>query len=311
MGWLDDLLGSFTRKPPVVKATSEKKPIPEKPPEEVVVDEKLVELINLALEKNARNIFFDPEEEKCFVYSIDDEEVNEILTLEPDAWQELLPALKAINMKIGIMGDKKFFCGLNVSLTNLGERVTLILLKPGSRRDDMKDEKKTMIRAVNKLKPATSMTQKNISNLISIIESRSEKPGGSIFELFVQEKLIGREDSERYRLRNDYVSLLRSPFPRKQIVHAVALWLGARYYDAEMEDYDSRLAKILPEDIAKQYNILLVEEDDEKIKAAFGNPFDKNAVKEVEKISGKIVEPYMACEEDIRYELEKVYEKFD
>ena len=311
MGWLNDLLGSFTRKPPIVKATSERKPIPEKPPEEVNIDEKLVKIINQALEKNAKNIFFDPEEEKCFVYSIDDEEVREIFTLELNEWQELLPAFKPVNMKIGIMGDKKFFCGLNVSLTNLGERVTLILLKPGSRRDDMKDEKRTMIRAVNKLKPATSLTQKNIANLLSIVDSRSEKPGGSIFDLFVQEKLIGREESDRYRLRNDYISLIRSPFPRKQIVKVVAQWLGVRYFDVEMEDYDSRLAKILPEEIARQYNILLVEEDEEKIKAAFGNPFDKNAVKEVEKISGKIVTPYMACEEDIRYELEKVYDNYE
>ncbi len=311
MGWLNDLLGSFTKKTPVVKATSVKKPIPEKPPEEVVVDKKLVEIIEMALEKNARNIFFDPEEEKCFIYSIDDEEVHEILSIDLDKWQQLLPTLKPVNMKIGVMGEKKFFCGLNVSLTNLGERVTLILLKPGSRRDDMKDEKRTMIRAVNKLKPATSMTQKNIENLISIIESKNEKPGGSIFDLFVQEKLIGREQADRYRHRNDYVSLIKSPFPRKQIVNVVSQWLGTKYFDVEMEDYDSRLAKMMPEEIARKYNILLVEEDAEKIKAAFGNPFNENAVKEVEKVSGKEVLPFMACEEDIRYELEKVYEKFD
>lgn len=311
MGWLNDLLGSFSRKPPIVKATSEKKPIPEKPPEEVVVDEKLVEIIEQALEKNVTNIFFDPEEEMCFVYSIDDEEVKEIFTMDLDKWQKILAALKPINMKIGVMGDRKFFCGLNVSLTNLGERATLILLQPGSRRDDMKDEKRVMIRAVNKLKPATSLTQKNVANLVSIIESRSEKPGGSIFDLFVQEKLIGREESDRFRLRNDYIALLRSPFPRKQIVKVVAQWLGVGYFDVEMEDYDSRLAKILPEEIARQFKILLVEEDEEKIKAAFGNPFDKNAVKEVENIAGKKVVPYMACEEDIRYELEKVYDKYD
>lgn len=311
MGWLDDLFGSFSKKPSPVKATTEKKPIPEKPLEEVTVEEELAIIINQALEKNARNIFFDPEEEKCFVYSIDDEEVNEILTLELDKWQEILPALKSINMKIGIMGDKKFFFGLNISLTNLGERVTLILLKPGSRRDDMKEEKRTMIRAVNKLKPATSMTRQNIENLISIIDSRSEKPGGSVYELFVQEKLITREESDRYRQRDDYVSLIKSPFPRKQIVNVIAQWLGTRYFDVEMEDYDSRLAKILPEDIARKYNILLIEEDDEKIKAAFGNPFDINAVKEVEEKFSKKVEPFIACEEDIRYELEKVFEKFD
>jgi len=297
--------------PPVSQKTSKSMSIgkPQKTFDIFSIKEPLLKILKEALDSNMNNLFFDPEETRCYLYYLTESEIREIRDISLEEWNEILPHLRETNNKTISLDGKNFLCGLNIALTNLGERVTIMLLEPEAGQDGLKEEKRMMIRAVNKLKPATAPTHQNVANLVQMIELRKEKPGKDIFDLFLGERIMTEEEIAPMRSKNDYHSLLKQPFPRKQIIQNVALWLGADYFDVEMNDYDITLAGSLPGKKAKELKALIFEGDDESVKVALVNPFDNAAIKEIEEMVNAKVIPFMACEEDIRYELEKIYEK--
>ena len=317
MGWFSDIFDKITGKKVQVKvASGNKSPLLkskrskiEETPDEIQVDKELESLIEDFMEPDFLNIFFDPEEEHCYIYLIDEAEAIEKKRITREEWTIINPQIKKINQKIAVVKGKKFLAAFNMSLTNLGERITLILLKPQAGREALKSEKRNMIKAVNRLKPATALTHKNIESLIDTIKSCPGKPAEDIFKLFVKDEMLTKYQAEMLRKTNDFITLLKSPFPRKMIVQNVSKWLGVSYFDVEINEYDKRFAKRFPEEILKKLNVLIYEGDEEKVKAAFGNPFDIKKVKQIEEITGKKVEVNMACDEDIRYELEKIYQK--
>ncbi|MCD4785490.1 MAG: hypothetical protein K8T10_16845 [Candidatus Eremiobacteraeota bacterium] len=320
MGWLKSLLGKFGGKSDEVKIVSEKKEISKKSiitkpviGEEIApvpIEEPLKEIFGKLIESKVSYIFFDPEETKCYVYLLSDNNANEIDKFPVDEWKKKATLLKEINSKLIELDGNKYICVLNVSLTNLGERIAVALLEPGTPDDEIKEKKRNAIRLVNKLKPATSLTHINIENLEKTIESVKEKADGDIFKLFMESELLKRKEADELKAENGYRSILSLPLPRKQVVLNVAKWLGIEYYDIEISDYDEKTARILPEEMARRLNAIVFEEEEKNVKIVMTNPFNKEHLNEIENKLGKKVIPFMSCEEDIRYEMGKIYREY-
>lgn len=319
MGWLKSLLGKLGVGSDEVKIVSEKKELPKKSiiiksvtNEEtapVPVKEPLRETFGRLIKSEMNFMFFDPEETKCYVYLLSDNKAHEIDEFPVDDWKKNTLLLKKMNSRLIELDGEKYLCILNVSLTNLGERIAIALLSPSARDDEIKEKKRNAIRLVNKLKPATSLTHKNIENLEKIIEFRKERLGGDIFDLFLESKLLTREEVNKLRGEKDYRPLFSLPLPRKQVVRNVARWLGIDYYDVEISDYNEKTARILPEEMARRLMAILFKEEEKSVKIAMANPFNRESIEEIENLLGKRVVPFISCEEDIRCEMDKIYGK--
>lgn len=210
--------------------------------------------------------------------------------------------------------DKTYQCLLNVSLTNLGERITIVLTgapeeNSNASLEDTTSKKRKAVKTINRLKPPTALTHLNLKNLINIIEKHSGFNYSVFINSFLNEGLI---DSTRLELIDEdkrFIKLLSGPYPRKQVVKAASAALGQVYYDVEIDHYDEVLAKRLDKKTAESIRAIPIEKTEEHIRIACANPFDENAKKILSQHFELPLEILMSCEEDIRYELEKIYQR--
>ncbi|MCE1246092.1 MAG: hypothetical protein LWY06_05565 [Firmicutes bacterium] len=312
MGWLKNLLGRFkgSEDEVVIVTTPGKILKAVKTYEKAAVDEKLLPFFTNYLDSGYRFIFFDPEETRCYHYHLKEGDCREISSFSLEEWDKLSSLFREINNKIVTIAEKDYLCIVNFSLTNLGERASILLADSDTEPEILKELKRKAIQTVNTMKPATSLTHDNISNIAAIIENRKENLTGSLHDRFIAAQLGPRDKINLLKESSDYMTLLRLPLARKQVVSNVAAWLGVDYFDVEIDDYDKYSASALPEEKSRAYGALLIKNDDfEEASVAFSNPFSQEAVRDIESILGKRVKTYMACEEDIRYEQEKVYKK--
>jgi hypothetical protein len=311
MGWLKNLFGRYKsgEDEVVIVSTPGKILKAVKTYEKGAVDDNLAPFFADFAISGYRFLFFDPEENACYTYHLNDDFCIETGQIDLNKWAQLSESLKSINNRIITIKDKELLCCANFSLTNLGERTSVILIDPETEPEILKELKRKAIQTVNRLKPATSLTHNNIRKILEIIDRRKENLNGNLYDLFLQDNLITKDEANRLRESNDFISLIKKPAARKQVVSNVAKWLGVDYFDVEIDEYDKYSEYRLPEETAKKFGALLIGVKEDTISAAFVDPFDETALNEVERITGKKIKPYMACEEDIRYEQEKRYSK--
>lgn len=312
MSFLDEILKIFKGKDQEVTVTcSSEKPSAAK--EVLTISGKFEEITDkfLGIEKTGQmSLFFDPEEKVCYVYALSDEKSLEIATLTLGEWKELITWLKAANnTEVFYKGRKLYLCA-SVFLTNLGERTAVLLFKNGNLGEEkIKELKKKTIQRVNRLKPPTALTHENIKNLIKVVELAGSPPPDDFFTLLRSQEIIEPELLDKYRAEKDWQGVLKLPVSRKLLVRAVAGWLGMGYVDVELEEMDESVAGKLPQNIAEECMAIPFRRNQGKIITAFGNPFIKNNVDKVREALGCDITAVMSCEEDIRFELEKLYKK--
>jgi len=72
------------------------------------------------------------------------------------------------------------------------------------------------------------------------------------------------------------------------IVRALTVQYGFPYLPLENYDLNSDIAKILPENVAKQYSIVPLDVIGDILTVAMSNPLDEKAIEDVEMITNKI-----------------------
>jgi len=252
-------------------------------------------------------IFFDPEETECFVYHLTSSGAEELMKFPVELWAKELPVVKSMNCRTVSLDGREFGALVIVSFTNLGERAAIRLLAGLPGPDHIREEKKSVIRRINTFKPPTALTHNNIDHLLQLVESRAGMTEGDLFEMLREERVFSEDEIAELRSSGSIKFVLAKPVPRKQLVECLARWMGVEYVDVEMTELDDALAKKIPEGTARSLNMLPYAEEDGRIRVAFWNPFDENAIFTVSEYLGGSITPVMSCEEDIRYELEKIY----
>lgn len=324
MSWFKNLIGRLTGKKVKVQVVETSSTLQsklyKKPAEEqaelptATLSSLLKEIFEKYVKRNKYKdscLFFDPEEEECFVYQLKEEKAEQIMTIDLQRWTEILRDLKKINKKLFKLDGKKFGCSVSIFLTNLGERAAVVLFpEKFPPADEQKELRRNAIRRVNKLKPSTALTHKNQEHLAELIAQLEDKNLEDLYRGLLEEEIITQKQMKEVREAGDNVEkLLSLPVPRKQMVKTIAQWLGVDYVDVELIKIDKELAEIIPENVATEVGSLAFQRDGDKIKVAFWNPLDKKKVKKIEESLNTEIIPVMSCEEDIRYELEKIFEE--
>lgn len=324
MGWLDKLFGKaegekkrediHVAQPAQKEDSPKSKALPEEDYASSITLISAVEeiLANFLKTPGAEDnfVFFDPEENECFVYMIASDKVTLLTKMPVHNWDGLLMNLKACNgRKVSISG-KFFLIFVGVYLSNLGERASAFLFENLSVKDEeITERKRRVIRQINRLKPATALTWKNKEHLARIIESRTGKTTGDLYQILLEDQVFSQEQIDALKAENDVMNVLDSPVSRKMIVKSLAKWLGVEYFDPELSEIDEKLARTLPRQAAFQNLIIPVEADGENIRVACWNPFDEKSIIKIKEHMGDKVTLLMSSEEDIRYMLEKIYEE--
>lgn len=255
-------------------------------------------------------VFFDPEENECFIYEISAEKATLLSRIPVNHWDGMLMNLRACNnRKVAIQG-KYYLLFLGVYLSNLGERASVAVTENvGIKDEELVELKRRVIRLINRLKPATALTWKNIDHLMKILDGRKEKTKGDFYQILLEDQVFNQDQIDELKSENNLEAVLHAPASRKMIVKSLAKWLGVEYFDPELTEIDEKLAKTVPRETAVKYIIIPVGKEGETIKVASWNPFDEKTIIKIKELMGNNVSILMSSEEDIRYMLEKIYEE--
>ena len=121
-------------------------------------------------------------------------------------------------------------------------------------------------------------------NLNEASEIQKEK-GGLLGEILVAMGLVKEED----------------------IAQALTAQYGFPYLPLSNYEIDARILNTVPAQVCSQYCFIPVDIIGNNLTLAMGNPLDKKAIEDIENITGKTVQVYVATPNDIRQAIEKYY----
>jgi hypothetical protein len=295
----------------------------EKPPEITIqsLREPFLKIFGQCVDEygTSRAILFDPEEEECFIYFYDESDMKSHTTLSRDTWSTLIEYLKSLNGAQAEIGDVMYHIVLIISFSNFGERVSAIVHRlDGDCRDSVKEETKKYIRALNRLKPPTSLTNLNRKHLIDFIRKYKERAESGLFATLIKNGMVEGSVKERCmagsretQLPLDEMALTFGVFPRKKLTEIISQWIGMPYIDIEEESVDTELLKLAGREFCASLRVLPYRAADGEIFCAAADPMDRAIIAEVEKKFDCRAKLYLSAEEDIRALTEDLFKHID
>lgn len=85
----------------------------------------------------------------------------------------------------------------------------------------------------------------------------------------------------------------------KDITEIVGIQMGVKFVDLDEVDIDPDLARSIPEHLAQRYNVIPVEQKDNKITLAMVDPLNILAIDDIRLVTGYDIEPVIATEEAV------------
>ncbi len=93
----------------------------------------------------------------------------------------------------------------------------------------------------------------------------------------------------------------------RDIVQALTVQYAFPYLPLENYDLDSELAKIIPENVARQYSVIPVDSIGNVLTVAMSNPLNEKAREDVEMITKKEVKVFIGTVSGIAEAIKKLY----
>ena len=93
----------------------------------------------------------------------------------------------------------------------------------------------------------------------------------------------------------------------KQLIEVLRLQLGIEYIDLSKTNIPISLAKAVPKNIAKQFNVVPVYMTNDELLLAMSDPMNFYAIEEVKKVVRKRVTPMIATHEGIEHAIAVLY----
>ena len=121
-------------------------------------------------------------------------------------------------------------------------------------------------------------------NLNKALEIQKEK-GGLLGEVLVGMGLVQEED----------------------IALALTAQYGFPYLPLSNYEIDARILNVVPAQVCSQYCFIPVDIIGNNLTLAMSNPLDKKAIEDIENVTGKTIQVYVATPKDIRQAIEKYY----
>jgi type IV pilus assembly protein PilB len=135
------------------------------------------------------------------------------------------------------------------------------------------------------------LLSKGLLNRRELTEALNEQRsrGGRIGEIIVKLRMVSDED-------------VRS---------ALAEHLATEHVHLDGRDIDMNIARLVPEPLAKRFNLVAIDEKDGKVLVAMADPLDVVATDTVTMKTGREIQPVLSSLREIRLTIEKVYHGSD
>jgi type IV pilus assembly protein PilB len=93
----------------------------------------------------------------------------------------------------------------------------------------------------------------------------------------------------------------------RDIVRALTVQYGFPYLPLEKYDLKKELRKVIPENVARQYGIVPLDDFGTVLTVAMSNPLNSRAVEDIEMMSGMKVQVFISTIKSIREAIERLY----
>jgi len=135
------------------------------------------------------------------------------------------------------------------------------------------------------------LLSKGLLNRRELTEALNEQRsrGGRIGEIIVKLRMVSDED-------------VRS---------ALAEHLSTEHVHLDGKDIDMNIARLVPEALAKRFNLVAIDEKDGKVLVAMADPLDIVATDTITMKTGREIQPVLSSIREIRQTIEKVYHGSD
>lgn len=264
-------------------------------------------------------ILFDQEEEECFIYFYDDDEMKSHTKMDRNNWISQIEYLKSLNSSQVTIRGTQYYLALIISFSNFGERISVILHRlEGDYKASVKDETKKFIKILNRLKPPTSLTNLNRKHIIEFVRRYKERAESGLFAMLLKNSLLdgpAREKclakSRETKLALDETAISIGVFPRKKIAEIIAQWVGISYIDIEEESVDTEVLILAGREFCTSFRVLPYKVVDNEVFCAASDPLDEKVKEALENKFDKKACLYLSAEEDIRALTEDLFKHID
>ncbi len=96
-----------------------------------------------------------------------------------------------------------------------------------------------------------------------------------------------------------------------ELVKSLSKQLGIPLVKISDHVLDTKVVRIIPEDVARKFKVIAVGKSDNRLRLAMIDPFDVFAIDRIEKISGRAVEPVICTDRELTAALDQYYEVGD
>ncbi len=249
----------------------------------------------------ARGVLVDPEDEETRVFAFYEERIAELGRCDVKGHSELLTRLNTLRGgAVGAHGVRYRIETFN-SLSDFGDRMVLNFLEEGRMNDEeILQRRRENIRLINKLKPATSLTRKNVLDMHGCVGRNPREK--SFPDVLIKDELITQADVDRCKEAADPLLELMQQvvLPRKAAAAALAHYLGVPYIDVEEVSLDKGLARRLDKEYKLKKQVIPFSHDEKgTAKVAMMDPTDAALIADLKERLGMEIEPVCSAAQDI------------
>jgi type IV pilus assembly protein PilB len=135
-------------------------------------------------------------------------------------------------------------------------------------------------------------------------------------ELLLEKGLINQAQLDKaLKVQKDKGGLIGQIFvalgyvKEEEIAQVLTVQYGFPYLPLESYDISSDMIKIIPENVAKQYNLIAIDKIGNLLTISMSNPLNIQAAEDIEMLSGCKVQVFISTMTDIANAIKKYYGK--
>jgi type IV pilus assembly protein PilB len=133
-------------------------------------------------------------------------------------------------------------------------------------------------------------------------------------ELLIERKIITSDELqkalEQQRLKGGLIGeiLVNLSFAKEEdIAQVLTAQYGFPYLPLSNYEIDMEVAKLVPEQVARQYCLIPIDKIGNNLTVAMANPLNTNAIEDVETASKCVVQAFVSTASDVKSAVERCY----
>ncbi|MDP2929261.1 MAG: hypothetical protein Q8O01_04270 [Candidatus Omnitrophota bacterium] len=135
-------------------------------------------------------------------------------------------------------------------------------------------------------------------------------------ELLLDKGVINQTQLDRaLKIQKDKGGLIGQIFvmlgyaKEEEIAQVLTVQYGFPYLPLESYEISADMIKLIPENVAKQYNLIAIDKIGNLLTVSMSNPLNAQAVEDIETLSGSKVQVFISTMTDIANAIKKYYGK--